>query len=508
MSTLLQFTANAGAWDTHNWVSTEALTTDGHYAEFSVTSLDNGHGFGVTPDTSGVSTNAWVVWFSGGIVYILLAGVVQASYPAMTYKLFDRFRFRKSGSNVIVSQNGVDFHTIALAGTLYAYAASYNGTSSCDVDSVNGAAVTTRTSTACTVTIGVPSTDYFANNAALRYSPLNWIGTGTNRESSLPGASLRFSTTCAASGRASIIFDASGQVNLTQDIRTWLAYRVDGGAWTRHKLTNETLVSLELANGLSAGTHTFEVVIAESNYGGRYNASPVRYAGIFSYGVRLPTGQTLNAPLQKSRLLKMYGDSNDEGAENIYPNHNQPTSFSQLIADGIGAELSNTSFPGQGWITTPGASIPTFQNAWDKLNDTSSILSGGKITPEPKVIAIVHGQNDSTDVTAAATSTINAILAATTTAKIVVMCPVGRSRRSELIAAVAAVNNPRCVFFDNPTDWLATYGANGLNTHLTEAGHVQYANVMIPKFRALFPVHSAPTPVRQVSQTALRSTLR
>jgi len=505
MSTLLQFTAAGGAWDTHNWVSNEALTADGHYAEFVVTSLDNGHGFGVTPDTSGVSTNAWVVWFSGGITYILLAGGVQATYPAVTYNLFDRFRFRKSGSNVIVSKNGVDFHAIALAGTLYAYAASYNGTSSCDVDSVNGSAVTTRTSAACTITAGVPSTDYFANNAALRYCPLTWMGSGTNRESSLPGSSVSFNF---SGPRASFLYDGRGQVNLVQGIRTWLSYRIDGGAWTRYKITDETLVSLEIASGLSAGTHKAEVLIAESNYGARYNASPIRYAGIYSYGVRVPTGQTVSAPAPKSRLLVMFGDSNSEGAEDIYPNHNQPTSFSQLIADGIGAELSLTSFPGQGWITTPGANIPTFQNAWDKYNDTSSKLSGGKFTTEPKIVAICHGQNDSTDVTAAATSTLNAILAATTTAKIVVMCPVGRSRRSELIAAVAAVNNSRCVFFDNPTDWLATYGANGLNTHLTEAGHVQYANVMRPKFAALFPVPAAATPTRQVSKGSLRSCLR
>lgn len=486
MSTLLQFTTATGSWAAHYWSATETLTADGHYVEYIITELANGVGYGVNTVSDGTLTNAYAFWYNSG-GYILLNGSVSATYTGRTFAKFDRIRFRKSGSSVIVSHNGEDFHTISLSGTLYAYAASFNGTASVDVDSVNGSAVTTLASAACTVTLGVPSTDYFANDSALYYTPIAWGGSGRSKASSQPGALLRFDFT---GSRAGVIFDASSQEANTADIRTKMAYRIDGGSWTYHTFSVPALVYREIATGLSSGNHTAEVVISYSFLGTRYGSD--RYAEIISYGARVPTGQTVSASQVRPRLIVGYGDSNSEGSESVVDGtSNSVVSFSQLLADAVGANLALTSVPGQGWITTPtDGVIPTMQNGWDLQPSGASKLTTGALTPEPNVIFICHGQNDSSSITSAATSTINEILAATSTCWIVVMCPCGRHRRSELIAAVAAVNNPRVLFFDNPTDWLASYSYNNLGVHLTAEGHQQYANVMAPQFLALLPSYA------------------
>jgi len=485
MSTLLQFTAATGSWAAHYWTATETLS-DGHYVEYVITELVNGVGYGINTVSDGSLTNAYVFWYNSG-GYILLNGSTSGGgdYTSRTFAKFDRIRFRKSGNSIIVSQNGEDFHTISLSGTVYAYAASFNGTGSVDVDSVNGSAVTTLSSAACTVTLGVPSTDYFANDSALYYTPIAWIGSGRSKASSQPGALLRFDFT---GSRAGVIFDATSQVAITSDIRTKIAYRIDGGDWTYHTLADETLVYKEIATGLSSGTHTAEVVVSSSHLGARYDATN-RYAEIISYGARVPTGQTVSASQTRPRLIVGYGDSNSEGSQSVVDGtSNSVVSFSQLLADAVGANLALTSVPGQGWITTPSPGvIPTMQNGWDLNPSGSSKLTTGMLVPEPNLIFICHGQNDSSSVTTDAASTINEILSATTTATVVVMCPCGRSRRSELIAAVAAVNSARCVFFDNPTNWLTSYSYNGLGVHLTAEGHVQYAAVMIPQILALLP---------------------
>jgi len=486
MSTLLQFTRNSGSnWADNFWTATETLSAEGHYVEFVITELANGVGYGVNTVSTGVLTNAYVFWYNSG-GYILLNGSTSGGgdYTGRTFAKFDRIRFTKSGSSIVVSQNGENFHTISLSGTVYAYAASFNGTASVDVDSVNGSAVTTLASSACTVTLGVPSTDYFANDSALYYTPIAWVGSGRTKASSQPGALLRFDFTGT---RAGVIFDASSQAANTSDIRTKMAYRIDGGSWTYHTFSTPELTYKEIATGISSGTHTAEVVISYSFLGTRYGSD--RYAEIISYGARVPTGQTVTASQTRPRLIVGYGDSNSEGSESVVDGtSNSVVSYSQLIADLVSANLALVSVPGQGWITTPTEGvIPTMQNGWDLHPSGASKLTTGMLVPEPSVIFICHGQNDSTSVTTAATSTINEILAATTSCTVVVMCPAGRSRRSELIAAVAAVNNARCVFFDNPTDWLASYSYNNLGVHLTAEGHAQFAAVMAPQFLALLP---------------------
>jgi len=483
VSTLLEFTTAPGSWGAHYWIANETLSSDGHYVEFIVTSLLSGSGYGVSPDGDGSATNSYALWLNSGVTYILLNGSVNATYAGVVVSKFDRIRFRKSGSNVIVSHNGTDFHTISLAGTIYAYAASFDGSSSVNVDSVNGAAVTTLVSAACTVTDGVPSTDYFSTDSLIYYSKHNWLASGRYKESSQPGSYFKF----AFSGtKAGIIYDAP-QVGLAPSEQTYLSYRIDGGSWTR-VLLDRVDVYLEIATGLADTTHQAEVAISDVFYGARYDASS-RAGSVFSYGVRLPTTGTLLAPPVYSILAMGFCDSNSEGAEALGTSSGTAQlGFMKLIADAIGMELSPTSAPAQGWDATPAAGIPTLEDGWDINIDLSSRLTTGALVPEPYVIFIAHGQNDTADITTVATGVVNAMLAATTNTKIVIMCPVGRHRRTELIAVVAAVANSRCVFFDNATDYLDAYSRDDLGIHLTQTGQSLYSTVeMIPQFRTIIP---------------------
>lgn len=489
LGTTVTYIPSAADWDTHKWVSNESITT-GQSVIYRGSTINNLQGMGVSSSTGGLLANTevliWTQNYTGGGVYILENGGVAATYT-IAYDLFSKWEIKKNGANLECYHNGVLFHTkVGVAAVpYYATTHSYDGNGRVVVDSVAGLAATTRSVVGCTAVDGVPVTDIFANDANIYYSKFNWLKSGTKAESPTPGASFKFRFT---GGAASILIDARGNEALVDALVTGISWRIDGGAWqTVVRFTDSTVSAVQVASGLSAGAHLCEVMITESYLGNRVNSTAsLRYASIFSYGVRIKAGESLTAYTPKAVTLLAWGDSNSEAAEVDYPLTNATKSYAHVLGAAMNAEVWLEAYPGQGWITTPGSNVPIFEDGWDFGFDTLTRLTTGALVPEPTYISISHGQNDASSVTASATATINAMLAATTNTKILVCVPCGTSRRAELIAAVAAVANARCVLLDNTTNYLASYSVNGLGIHLTETGQTLYGNTLAAAWDAIF----------------------
>lgn len=475
LSTLLSFNTAVGTWGAHYWIGNERLVNDGDYVEFVISELNFNCVFGVGASgsaPSNLSDYGFVLWpfnHATDQFAAVAAGTVSAWLP-ITWQLFDRFRIRKSGTDLIVSQNGTDIHTeVGYASSpLYIKAGSQDD-GSVYVDSFNGGAVTTKLSAAVTAELGTPSKDYFADDANIYYSKYNWIPDGAIaecKEANQPDAFFKFKfrgQNCA------ILIDAT-QHGISSG-GTWIGYRVDGGAWSYYYPIDAGRSQVQIASGLSQGVHSCEVAIRESHYDTRYNAT-IRYGSIFFWGVRLSNSadDAILAPVVHSDTMIVYGDSNSEGGEAGGVLENAQLSFARELARLIGVEHSTISCAGQGWITTPGGGWPTFQNSWNKNSDTST----RSFTDEPKYIFIVHGQNDPVDGDLPVETVIDAMLGVTTNTKIMVCVPCGTHRRAYLTAQVAAINDPRVFLVDNPTNLLLTYGSES-GSHLIAAGHLVYA---------------------------------
>ena len=486
LATTIKFTTASGSWGAHYWIGSQTLTADTHYVEYTLTSLTSGHGCGVSQDNTGPETNSWVFWMNSGSVYILKAGGVVTNLGALSVNLFDRVRFTKSGTSVVVSLNGSTIYTITSAGgTLYPYAASYNGTGYVDAQSVNGAAVTTLTSAACTAVDGVPSTEIFANDSAFYFSKFNWLTDSQvkKKETAAPDAYFKFKFT---GSRCAILIDATQHA--TGSGGTYISWRIDGGAWqSPYYPTDGGKTSVQIANGLTTGTHSAEVAIKTSNYGARWSAS-ARNSSIFFWGVRVPVGATVSAPTTQSTNVLFFTDSNGEGADvdgATSADANAQKAYPRLLAALLGVEHSLVAFPGQGYNITAGANVPVLKLSWNLQNDNSTRLTGGALTPEPAKIFIAEGQNDSSDPTTSVSTMLDAVLAATTSTIIYVCVPCGLHYRSQLTAAVAAKASARVKLVDNSTNWLTSNGANGGTTHLNATGQSLYANALYAAYQLL-----------------------
>lgn len=493
LSTMVTAQTASGSWANRYWKSNEQVVNNGDYVEFIITELGYGTGFGLgtsgvapTGDLQGQEYMLWPFNQGSGQMAILLNAGLAAWATISTWNITDRFRFTKSGSDLVVTCNGVTIYTFVGAATqpLYVQAASHDGSGSVAVDSVNGQAVTTKLALNMTYVDGVPTKDVYANSSSLYFSRFNWLTDSLvkRKEGNQPGSYFKFRFT---GGNCAIPIDLS--LLRTSSLDTTVAYRIDNGTWQYFTPSTGRESLLQIASGLHVGTHTAEVMISASQYGRRYNATQSqRTASIFFWGVRVPASVTnVAAPTVHPNEAVFFADSNGEGAEALaayYENGN--LAFPKLIADACNLEFSARTIPGSGWVTSPGGG-ETYKlpNYYDTANDTSAIDYDA--VDEPDYVFIIHGQNDGTADLLVGT-TIADMLVAFPSAIIFVCCPVSQHRRADLEAAVDAIANPRVMYLDNTINCGALYPAMPANNgvHIDQAGHVAYALEIKTEFLA------------------------
>lgn len=137
-----------------------------------------------------------------------------------------------------------------------------------------------------------------------------------------------------------------------------LKYSIDRGPWTRVQLTDgQTTVTF--ASGLADTTHKAVVILDGLDASSNTNRWAAGLAGLKITGIVVATGKTITASTRLSRNMVVFSDSIGAGQVGLGAvvggNYAIVCSASlanpQVLSDQWGYELSNVSFPGQGYTT-------------------------------------------------------------------------------------------------------------------------------------------------------------
>jgi len=276
----------------------------------------------------------------------------------------------------------------------------------------------------------------------VRFSPYNWKVTPTSAKSINPGS---YFNTLFTGTSCTLNFDLTGEMASPFT----MAYRIDlCGPW-RYITVSTSAVSLDMTGSDAAFAtdgHYLEVVFRANNNQGITQRWNPQTAAMVLTGIALDSGAVLKLPPNaKSRRILFYGDSITEGMETHLPIHDATGAWTFIAGSALGAEFGIVGFASQGWASAynPPAYTPFFPSTWNYIYEGVA----RDFSNAPDLIVINHGTNDSSNITSVATTTLNAMLAATPgTTKIVVMQPLNGTHASELQAAVAAVGNARCTY--------------------------------------------------------------
>ncbi len=269
-----------------------------------------------------------------------------------------------------------------------------------------------------------------ADNAALVYSPYNWlVGAGVARAIN-PGATWR--TTVTGTTTVALTFDLSALVAPYPVV----AVRLDGGAWTRYTVA----ASVSVATGLSTAAHLVEVSFAASRQGShRWTQADQRLA---CTGLTIDAGATVTAPARRPGSVLVYGDSISEGvralgsASGDLIDNDATADYVAYLAAGLNAEVGVVAFGGSGMDVTNSDGVPPLAQSYN-------YLWGGQaraFTPPPTTVIYLEGQNDAdgdTAVTTGLRTVITALLTSAPSSVHVVLAPLSGRNHATTQAAVA-----------------------------------------------------------------------
>ena len=332
--------------------------------------------------------------------------------------------------------------TSAAASGLVTVSGLLSGTSyTFTLTATNAIGVSSATSATNSMVISAANSLIPAN---ILFSPYNWNIIGNTAKSINSGAYFKFNF---AGGSCLLQFDMTGVLTPLPKVM----YRVDNlDGWN----------TLDLASNITISTPS-----EESGYSNHYvefyirgtTSTQTRWSpqstAVVLLAIILDSGKVISKPTSLPLNAIYYGDSITEGVQAIAGtgdltiSANAVQGWAYVSAQLLGAEVGIVGFGGQGWGI--GGSVNTV------FPSTYNYLYSGvarSFTVSPDFIVINQGTNDSTtDNTAAITTTLNGLLAATSsTTKIFVLRPFNGTNQSTFLQnGIAACTKPsRCVFVD------------------------------------------------------------
>lgn len=310
------------------------------------------------------------------------------------------------------------------------------------------------------------------DDTAIAYSPYTWNVTSTVAKTINPGAYFK---TLFSGNYCALAFDLTGiNTPLPQ-----IEYRVDGfGAWISAPVaaTVELTIPTDTQNYQK---HLLEVVVkSTTETQPRWNTQST---AVVLNNIALGVGETATRPETQADNVIFFGDSITEGVRTVNSTASSDTDRNDAtqgwafkLGQMLGVEFGIVGFGGTGIAKTSGSgSVPSLQVSYNQLWNGQA----RSFTPEPKLIVINHGTNDSGTIISACTNMLNLLLAACPTAKIAVIQPFNGSRASSWLGAIPACNNPaRVQYIDTAGFMQSNTSSDGLHPY----GWVNLA-VLAPK---------------------------
>lgn len=302
------------------------------------------------------------------------------------------------------------------------------------------------------------------------FSPYNWNVQAASAKTINPGAYFKANFTGAS---IALQFDMTNILTPLPQTQ----YRIDGyGPWT------EADLAATITPTMPTDTATWPVHLIEFRFKSMTETqnrwSPTATC-VSLVGISLASGGVLSQPPAASGYMLALGDSIKEGCRTVKAlatpdvnSHDASLSSVPEIARLLGVEYGQVGFSATGYITAGAGAVPALTATYN------TIYPGVARTflPVPDFVMIDEGVNDTGDITAAATTVINGILAATpASTKVIVGRPLkDATHTTQLQAAIAASTAPsRCLFMDttgffntaNSSDGIHPFGVENI-THI------------------------------------------
>ena len=275
------------------------------------------------------------------------------------------------------------------------------------------------------------------SNAALIYSPFNWNVQSGSAIAVNAGAYIR---TIFQGTSLTLLFNVASNTSPLPQI--WV--RVDNGGFVQYNLAS----SISIATGLANIKHTLQIVIKSIDVSQYHYLTPLASFVNFQ-GLLLDTSTTVFTPTRHAKNVLIYGDSITNGSNSLgvlTPALNgcdTLNSYSFATCSSLDAEFGIVGFDGTGVLLTGNGSTPPWPTTYNNIYQG---VSRSFTSPQPDLIITLIGYNDHyTNIQSGMTTVLNALLAATTTAKILVLTPfdLANSHTTELDNAVAATGSTR-----------------------------------------------------------------
>lgn len=296
-------------------------------------------------------------------------------------------------------------------------------------------------------------TSFTPDNAAILYSPDNWVTSGTESQTRYPGAYFRLIFTGTS---IDLNFNTSALTGQFPKI----SWKLDEGGFSNPApITSSFRINVSDASNVQK-SHSLEVrLIAVDQTVDAWNGNN---NSLRLTSVAVDTGRTISAPIRRTGNIAMFGDSvitgiyaNNGGfgtpgtgiSSSVIDRSDVSQSYGFKLCEQSGREFCVLGLPGTGVVnpTTP-SSIPFYPNLTNNYNlqYAGVTRTWGSNTYEAVIIA--HGRNDSgagTDPTAF-TAILNTLLATPgmTTAKFFVILPVTGERVVNWTTAASNCNDP------------------------------------------------------------------
>ena len=289
------------------------------------------------------------------------------------------------------------------------------------------------------------------NNAAITYSPYNWLVTAGAAKSINSGAYLRTAftgTSCA------LTFDTSA---LAGSYLPQIWYRIDGLYWQLARVASSVTLTMPTETA-SWPKHTLEVVVkATSEFQTRW--TPQATAVVLT-GITLASGATVSAAGGRSKNVLSLGDSITEGYHCINNNGSGAddvagsdalTAWAFLQRDLLGAEVGVVGFGGTGLAASGQGGVPGLLTSYNLLWSGQA----RSFSPVPDLIVVNIGENDGSVASATFQTNyvtlLNNLISACPGSKIAALRPFSGKQASAIQAAVPQCSNPSLVTYIDTT---------------------------------------------------------
>lgn len=307
-----------------------------------------------------------------------------------------------------------------------------------------------------------------ANNAAFLYSPYNWEVTGSGASTINADAYFRILFT---GNSLTLNFNVANDLTPLPEIY----YQVDGfnvqSPWTEADVASTIVVTMP-TDTAAFPWHILELrVKSTTQTQNRWNA-PSNTAVTFT-GLTLAAGGTVSAPIAKPKNAIFYGDSITEAIRTVSQTQSNDTDdcdnfmgWANYVADALCCEYGNIGFGGSGLTVVGSGNVPVLGTTFNKIMGSVNRT----FTPNPDLIVINIGTNDSgaqaSAVTAALVTVLQGLLAATpSSTPIAVLETFGGFQTAALQAAVTQVASSRVTFVSTAGFLNPAFGIDSLNLH-------------------------------------------